>query len=105
MHGDRFSSSAGVSCPGRETYPSCPRAWGTSLPGEVAAGSHAGITECFSRACCDRTRGNGFKLKEGKFRLGVRKKFFTARVVKPWHRLSGEVVDAPSLERPDWMGL
>jgi len=36
-------------------------------------------------------RGNGF-------RLDIRKKFFTARVVRQWKRLSSEAVDAPSLE-------
>ncbi|KFM00607.1 hypothetical protein AS27_10374, partial [Aptenodytes forsteri] len=37
-------------------------------------------------------------LKEGRFRLDIRKKFFTLRVVKDWDRLPREVVDAPSLE-------
>ncbi|KFP14178.1 hypothetical protein Z169_12623, partial [Egretta garzetta] len=41
---------------------------------------------------------NGFKLQEGRFRLDIRKKFFTTRVVKQWNRLPGEAADAPSLE-------
>ncbi|KFQ31598.1 hypothetical protein N332_04082, partial [Mesitornis unicolor] len=52
----------------------------------------------FTRAGSNKTRGNGFKLEEGRFRLHIRKKFFTMRVMRPWHRLPREVVDAPSLE-------
>jgi len=52
----------------------------------------------FTRACSGRTRDNGFKLKEGRFRFNTGKKFFTMRVVRQWNRLPREVVDAPSLE-------
>jgi len=44
-----------------------------------------------------RTSSNVFKLKKGIFRLDIRNKFFTLRVVRPWHRLPREAVAAPSL--------
>ncbi|KGL90047.1 hypothetical protein N301_04743, partial [Charadrius vociferus] len=41
---------------------------------------------------------NGYKLEEGRFRLNIRRKFFTLRIVSHWKRLPREIVEAPSLE-------
>jgi len=51
----------------------------------------------FTRVWSDRIRGNSCKLKKGRFRLDIRKKFFTMRVVKHWPRLPREAVAARSL--------
>jgi len=53
--------------------------------------------ELFFLGSSDGTCGNGSKLHQGRFKLDIRQHFFTKRMVKHWHRLPREGIDAPSL--------
>ena len=53
--------------------------------------------QLFTWVDSDTTKGNGFRLRQGRFRLDIRWDLFTQRVVMHWNTLPKKVVDAPSL--------
>jgi len=70
-----------------------------SLPATTLKGGYDKVeVGLFSHIISDRTRGNVLRLRQGRFRLVVMKKFFSKTVLRCWNGLPMDMVQSPSLE-------
>lgn len=71
------------------------------LMGSLIAALHNVEAEGQHRALVsvNRSQGNGMKLQQGKFRLYIRKAFFTERMIGQWNRLPMEVLIVSSMPK------
>lgn len=83
------------------------RLWGelTATSQYLKGADRKGGEGVFITEGSDRKWGNGFKIKESRFPWHMKKKNFTARIMRHWNRLLRRVVDAPSLELSSWVML